>query len=160
MQWRRIHGLFTVPYCSRRKIVGIEHLPLRTAILVSEIPVLSCGWVSNIHSPLFFPKIVGIEDCKQSNAFNAWKACAQQLQYQVISKCNNMCYYSFKIFSRFWLATSTRIIHHNQLLVTKFGRILRLINRWRQKCSFLAGSCSSCSEERSPMVCFPDPKQY
>ena len=37
------------------------------------------------------------------------------------------------------LAKSTRIINHNQLLMTKFGRILRLINRWRQKCSFLAG---------------------
>ena len=47
--------------------------------------------------------------------------------------------YSFKIFLRFWLAKSTRIIHHNQLLLTKFGRILRLINRWRQKCSTVAG---------------------
>ena len=43
-------------------------------------------------------------------------------------------YYSFKIFTRFWLAKSTRIIHHNQLLMTNFGRILRLMNRWRQKC--------------------------
>ena len=33
-------------------------------------------------------------------------------------------YYSFKIFLRFWLAKSTRIIHHNHLLMTKFGRIL------------------------------------
>ena len=48
-------------------------------------------------------------------------------------------YYSFKIFPRFWLAKTTRIIHHNQLMMTKFGRILRLIYRWRQKCSFLAG---------------------
>ena len=52
---------------------------------------------------------------------------------------NNKLYYSFKIFPRFWLAKSTLIIHHNQLLMTKFGRILRLMNRWRQKCSFLAG---------------------
>ena len=29
--------------------------------------------------------------------------------------------------SRFWLAKSTRFIHHNQLLITKFGRILCLI---------------------------------
>ena len=48
-------------------------------------------------------------------------------------------FYSFKIFPRFWLAKSTRIIHHNQPLMTKFGRMLRLINRWRQTCSFLAG---------------------
>ena len=33
-------------------------------------------------------------------------------------------YFSFKIFLRFWLAKITRIIHHNQLLLTKFGRIL------------------------------------
>ena len=33
-------------------------------------------------------------------------------------------YYSFKIFLRFWLAKITRISHHNQLLVTKFGRIV------------------------------------
>ena len=32
-------------------------------------------------------------------------------------------YYSFKIFLRFWLAKITRIIHQNQLLLTKFGRI-------------------------------------
>ena len=47
-------------------------------------------------------------------------------------------YYSFKIFPLFWLAKSTRIIHHNQLLMTKFGRILCLTRNWRQKCSVLA----------------------
>ena len=44
-------------------------------------------------------------------------------------------YYSFKIFLQFWLAKSTRIIHHNHLLMTKFGRILCLTRKWRQKCS-------------------------
>ena len=48
-------------------------------------------------------------------------------------------YYSFKIFPQFWLAKSTRIIHHNQLLMTKFGRILCLTRKWREKCSVLAG---------------------
>ena len=48
-------------------------------------------------------------------------------------------YYSFKIFHRFWLAKSTRLIHHNQLLMTKFGRILCLTRKWRQKCSVHAG---------------------
>ena len=32
-------------------------------------------------------------------------------------------YYLFKIFLPFWLAKITRIIHQNQLLLTKFGRI-------------------------------------
>ena len=45
--------------------------------------------------------------------------------------------YSFKIFPQFWLAKSTRIIHHNQLLMTKPGRILCLTRKWRQKCSLL-----------------------
>ena len=44
-------------------------------------------------------------------------------------------YCSFKIFPQFWLAKSTRIIPHSQLLMTKFGRILCLTWKWRQKCS-------------------------
>ena len=34
--------------------------------------------------------------------------------------------------SFFSVAKSTRIIHHNQLLMTKFGRILCLTRKWRQ----------------------------
>ena len=49
----------------------------------------------------------------------------------------NEYYYSFKIFPRFWLAKSAGIIHHNQLLMTKFGWILCLTRKWRQKCSLL-----------------------
>ena len=45
-------------------------------------------------------------------------------------------YHSFKIFPRFWLANSARIFHHNQLLMTKFRRILRLINQWRESATF------------------------
>ena len=37
-----------------------------------------------------------------------------------------------------WLK-GTRMIHHNQLLLTKFGRTLGLINRRRQKCSTVEG---------------------
>ena len=47
------------------------------------------------------------------------------------------CYYSFKIFPQFWLAYSTCIIHHNQLLMTEFGRTLCLTRKWHQKCSLL-----------------------
>ena len=38
----------------------------------------------------------------------------------------NIIYYSIKIFPRFRLAKTTRLIHDNQLLMTKFGRILYL----------------------------------
>ena len=41
----------------------------------------------------------------------------------------NKYYYSFKLFPLLGLAKSTRLIYHNQLLMTKFGRILRLMNR-------------------------------
>ena len=44
-------------------------------------------------------------------------------------------YYSFKIFPQLLLAKGTCIIHHNQLLMTKFGRILCLTRKWRQKCN-------------------------
>ena len=42
-------------------------------------------------------------------------------------------YYSFKIFSRFWLVKTTRIIYHNQLLFTKFGENLRHIESMTSK---------------------------
>ena len=45
---------------------------------------------------------------------------------------NNFSYYAFKIFPQFWLVKST---HHNQLRMTKFGRILCLTKKWRQKSS-------------------------
>ena len=42
-------------------------------------------------------------------------------------------YYSFKIFHRFWLFKTTRIIHHNQLLFTKFGKNLHHIESMTSK---------------------------
>ena len=40
---------------------------------------------------------------------------------------NEKNYYSFKVFLHFWLAKIARIIPHNQLLSTKFGRILQYV---------------------------------
>ena len=37
----------------------------------------------------------------------------------------------------FWLAKIPRIIHHNQLMSTKFGRILRYVKWWCQSCGKL-----------------------
>ena len=42
----------------------------------------------------------------------------------MFNKC--LCY-SFKTFLRFWWAKITRIIRHNQLLSTKFGRSLQYV---------------------------------
>ena len=63
-------------------------------------------------------------------AMQTWKSFRLLKWYNLLSIQN---------ISPILIAKSTRIIHHNQLLMTKFGRMLRLINRWRQKCSFLAG---------------------
>ena len=46
---------------------------------------------------------------------------------------NTHFYYSFKIFSRFWLVKTTCIIHNNQLLFTKFGKNLRNIESMTSK---------------------------
>ena len=40
---------------------------------------------------------------------------------------NSFCYW-FKIFCRFWLTQSLRLILHNQLALTKFGRCEQYIN--------------------------------
>ena len=73
------------------------------------------------------------------NLFVCLFACVLVYTYSVFAKgpisYDNNNYYSFKIFPQFWLAKSTRIIHHNQLLMTKFGRILYLTRKWCQKCS-------------------------
>ena len=47
-------------------------------------------------------------------------------------------HYSFKIFLHFWLAKIPHINHQKQLLLTKFGRILRYMNWWHQSCSKIA----------------------
>ena len=44
-----------------------------------------------------------------------------------------MDYYSFKIFSRFRLVKTTRIIHPNQLQFTKFGKNVRHIESMKSK---------------------------
>ena len=60
-----------------------------------------------------------------------WDDCSQLISKTHLFKNCKYYYYSFKIFPRFWLAKSTRLIHHNQLLMTKFGRILCLARKWR-----------------------------
>ena len=49
-----------------------------------------------------------------------------KLQWYLVTSCgHNFHYYLFKIFPRFWLVKTTRIIPHNQLLFSKFGKNLR-----------------------------------
>ena len=73
-------------------------------------------------------------------AINRWKKLGHNLQYGPKTLLIRGIYLLlFKIFPRLWLAKSTCIIHHNQLLMTKFGRILCLTRKWHQKCSVLTG---------------------
>ena len=58
-------------------------------------------------------------------------------QLRNLSKIRN--HYSFKIFLRFWLVKTARIIYHNQLLLTKYwtnddksAARWKLLNRWRE----------------------------
>ena len=68
---------------------------------------------------------------------------------------NNNNYYLLKIFPLFWLAKSTHIIHHNQLLMTKFGRILCLTMKWCQNCSPLHRLRHCCREDLgTKLSCF------
>ena len=45
--------------------------------------------------------------------------------YYMLNHRIRCIYHSFKIFLHFWLAKIPCMIHHNQLLSTKFGRILQ-----------------------------------
>ena len=68
-----------------------------------------------------------IPDQPHENVETIWQLFAE-------GEVNIGCYYySFKIFPRFWLVKTTRIIHHNQLLFTKFGKKLRRIESMTSK---------------------------
>ena len=54
-------------------------------------------------------------------------------QRQHVEQIINFNYNSFNFLPQFRVAESTRIIHHTQLLVTEFRRILWLTRKWRQK---------------------------
>ena len=83
-------------------------------------------FVSGLHNCLEFSQLL---ECLYQ-AMQTWKSFRLLKWYNLLFIQN---------ISPILIAKSTRIIHHNQLLMTKFGRMLRLINLWRQKCSFLAG---------------------
>ena len=90
---------------------------------------LCCGHCIRMSRTLHFCGYVNFS-CSYLSQMKLWN---YDLLYNMFYY--NIIYYSTKIFSQFWLVKSTRIIHHNQLLMTKFGRILCLTRKWRQKCS-------------------------
>ena len=62
--------------------------------------------------------------------------------------------YSFKIFPRFWLAKTTRKIHHNQLLFSKFLKILRHIESMTSKVQPAAGYWTVDRENLGTRLCY------
>ena len=74
----------------------------------------------------------------KSAALKVWKITSLIFLHSLLNlttvHINISYYYSFrKIFSRFWLVKTTRIIYHNQLLFTKFGKNLRHIESMTSK---------------------------
>ena len=81
-----------------------------------ELAIIYCTCHLPVHTTILYTV------ARISNLKSVLHVCGLDIQY----------YYSFKIFPRFWLVKTTRIIHHKQLLLTKNSVIL---NQWRQKCS-------------------------
>ena len=68
------------------------------------------------------------------NCLSRWMLkCSEKNLWSTVRIQDNQYYYSFKIFSHFWLVKTTCIIHHNQLLFTKFGKNLRHIESMTSK---------------------------
>ena len=58
---------------------------------------------------------------------SSWETMRYKIHCSPRDQSLSVYYYSFKIFPRFWLVKTTRMIHHNPLLFTKFGKNLRHI---------------------------------
>ena len=89
-----------------------------------------------VQASLYLKKIlknVSFEDyCRLNLICLLWSKmaiyhCEWRLWYPGCVTFHKVCYYSFKIFLRVWLAKIPRIIHHNQLLSTNFEKILRYV---------------------------------
>ena len=73
----------------------------------------------------------------------------------VINSLNNN-YYSFKIFPCFWLVKTACIIHHNQLLFTKFGKNSRHIESMMSKVQSAENYWTVDRENLGTRLCFFD----
>ena len=100
------------------------------------------------HSKIFWKKNGGIvkfsEGRKEGCQFfldATWKI-KYLLHYLMINPyTSKVPYYSFKIFLLFWLAKIPLIIHHNQLLLTKFGRLCDYCDYLWKMTSILQHNC-------------------
>ena len=115
------------------------------AAMIAFTNLFSCGMVQNNSTTFCCGNTTGFTSRKGCiTAYRLINAClSKRLAYHSQSWLNNtlwslwlwhiFSYYSFKIFSRFWLVKATRIIHNNQLLFTKFGKNLRHIESMTSK---------------------------
>ena len=95
-------------------------------------PSLSVCVQASLYSKKIFKKVSFEDYCRLNLIFLLWSKmaiyhCEWRLWYPGCVTFHKVCYYSFKIFLSVWLAKIPRIIRHNQLSSTKFGRILRYV---------------------------------
>ena len=100
------------------------------------------NWISKVVQLITTTDLQGCGTLRKISTEQVWRV-SRESRTKVMFKKKIII--SFKIFPRFWLAKSTRLIHYNQLLMTKFGRILCLARKWRQKCRL---SCFGCELEK------------
>ena len=140
-----IRGL-TVPY-SYSRLFFSNQLPTSNFIETSEfsrVPVFCmtewCNAVSVSCLEVVF--------CKTYVHVCFWSVSVMTFDGWPSSSLRIYTYYSFKIFLRFWLVKTAHIIHHNQLLLTKYwtndvksAARRKLLNRWRQNDVKSAARC-------------------
>ena len=92
--------------------VGIPHLDLYLKICRQT----KCAVFSELHYKLMIKREKKFISCR-TTALHVTMHHSLQIKFLSDSPCIYIAYYySFKIFPHFWLAKTTCIIHHNQLL--------------------------------------------
>ena len=117
--------------------INCFYLPWNAILSINWCKIINLSWkATTATSNYWITPIIGLKATAQEGHAYKTPHPVQTGQHHILLQRPIKTYYcSFNIFSQFWLAKSTRIIHHNQLLMTKFGRIMCLMWKWRQKCS-------------------------
>ena len=106
----------------------VIYVTIRLLFPVIKILTFKLGRISCLHST-----DLGLQEGKVNRVVQVLQYfCSKKFAFPTrettVYLYRHKCYYySFKISSRFWLVKTTRIIHLNQLLFTKFGKNLRHI---------------------------------
>ena len=121
-------------WCCYGNMLGFSHLPLQTEILPFA--------TQHVQGKI----IVRFSEQKMSAQKypSTFPRQMEAIVYPLFIRSHNGLLYLFKIFPCFWLVKTTQIIHHNQLLLTKFGKNAKrfvILNQWRQNDVKSAAHC-------------------